>query len=324
MTSSGTATAPVQAYPLSTRTAIEGLGSFIIVFAGLGTALFSPAGSGSTIGFAYGLAMVAAIISFGHISNGYFNPAFSLGMAVAGRLKFSAAIVYMVAQTVGAILASAVWLAMMKVMPAESTPATAKLFGALANGFDSHSPSSVPMIGVMIVEIVAVALLTGMLLGATSPRNKTVLGPVAVGIAFAIAVAITMPLSNGSLNPARATSVVLLAESWAAGQLWLFWLAPLFGAALAAAVYRSFAPSTKAVQPLADDAGTSISAPAAEASAEAPVTAAAATLSTEKSAADGGGADKAADADATGDEEDEAPAAKAVDDAQAFFDAPKK
>ena len=107
MTSSGTATAPVQAYPLSTRVAIEGLGSFFIVFAGLGTALFNATGSAATVGFAYGLAMVAAIISFGHISNGYFNPAFSLGMAVAGRLKYSAMALYIVAQTVGAVLASA-------------------------------------------------------------------------------------------------------------------------------------------------------------------------------------------------------------------------
>lgn len=317
MTSSGTAKAPAQAYPLSIRTAIEGLGSFIIVFAGLGTALFSPAGSGSTIGFAYGLAMVAAIISFGHVSNGYFNPAFSLGMAVAGRLKFSAAGLYIVAQTVGAILASAVWLAMMKVMPAEATPETAKLFGALANGFDTHSPSSVPMIGVLIVEFVLVGVLTAMLLGATSPRNKTVLGPISIGIAFAIAVAITMPLSNGSLNPARATSVVFLAESWAVGQLWLFWLAPLFGAALAAAVYRSFAASEKNVPLLADDAETPSAPLAAEASSAASETAAA--LSIEKSG-ETGVADKG---DAAADVDD-APAAKSVDDAQAFFDAPKK
>ncbi|ALO66441.1 hypothetical protein AS189_07965 [Arthrobacter alpinus] len=310
MTSSGTATAPVQAYPLITRIAIEGLGSFFIVFAGLGTALFSPAGSGATIGFAYGLAMVAAIISFGHVSNGYFNPAFSLGMAVAGRLKFSAAVFYMVAQTVGAVLASVVWLAMMKVMPAGATPETPQLFGALANGFDAHSPSQVPMIGVLIVELVAVGVLTAMLLGATSARNKTTMGPIAIGLAFAVAVAITMPLSNGSLNPARATSVVFLAESWAAGQLWLFWLAPLFGATLAAVIYRAFAPSqllTVSEQvpdsvPVTVPATNGIVAPAATeapiavAATEAPVNPAATTLAKD-----------------TG-----------IDDAQAFFDAPKK
>ncbi|MFB9163195.1 aquaporin [Arthrobacter psychrochitiniphilus] len=258
MTSSGTANAPVHAYPLSTRVALEGLGSFFIVFAGLGTALFSSGGSGATVGFAYGLAMVAAIISFGHVTNGYFNPAFSLGMAVAGRLKFSAALLYIVAQTIGGILAAAVWLAMMRVMPAGATPAMPELFGALANGFDAHSPSQVPMIGVLIIEMVAVAVLTAMLLGATSPRNKTTMGPVAIGLAFAVAVAITMPLSNGSLNPARATSVVFLADSWALGQLWLFWVAPLVGAALAAVIYRYFAPVRTVDVPVRDASSSAL------------------------------------------------------------------
>ncbi|WP_269937006.1 aquaporin [Arthrobacter sp. HY1533] len=295
MTSSGTS--PVHAHPLSTRVAVEGLGSFFIVFAGLGTALFSAAGAGTTVGFAYGLAMVAAIISFGHISNGYFNPAFSLGLAIAGRLKFSAMALYIVAQTVGAVLASVVWLGMMMVMPTGATPATPQLFGALANGFDAHSPSQVPMIGIAIVEVAAVAILTALLLGATSPRNKSTLGPVAVGLAFAVAVGITMPLSNGSLNPARATSVVFLADSWAAGQLWLFWLAPLVGAALAAAIYRSFAPAASYSDAVSTDDDEAPSAEsAAPAASAASVTAAAAA-------------------------ED---AATKVDDAQAFFDAPKK
>lgn len=329
MTTSGTATAPVHAYSLSTRTAIEGLGSFFIVFAGLGTALFSSGGTGTTVGFAYGLAMVAAIISFGHISNGYFNPAFSLGMAVAGRLKFSAMVLYVVAQTVGALLASAIWLALMKVMPAGATPETPALFGALANGFDAHSPSQVPMIGVLIVEIVAVGLLTAMVLGVTSARNTTALGPVAIGLAFAVAVGITMPLTNGSLNPARATSVVFLADSWALGQLWLFWLAPLFGAALAAAIYRSFAPSKPlAAESQTDDAdashvatGTTVSSAAVvtDDTVDADEATAAAVLSPAKDSRTDSVKDSGSAAGTAGNR-----AASKADDAQAFFDAPKK
>ncbi|MHA7269775.1 aquaporin [Arthrobacter sp. HLT1-20] len=316
MTTSGTATA--HAYPLSTRIAIEGLGSFFIVFAGLATALFSATGSGSTVGFAYGLAMVAVVISFGHISNGYFNPAFSLGMAVAGRLKYSAMALYVVAQTVGAVLASAVLLALVKVMP--GSPETPQLFAALSNGFDSHSPSAVPMVGVLIVEVVAVAVLTALILGITSARNTTSLGPIGIGLGFAVAIGITMPVSNGSLNPARATSVVFLAESWAAGQLWLFWLAPLFGAALAAAIFRSFAPAASLLeQDLADDAAA---APAAD-----------------DSAADNSAADDSSEALVANDELPKLPqpvsasgdnagtttsAGTQIDDAQAFFDSPKK
>ncbi|WP_104092281.1 aquaporin [Arthrobacter sp. GMC3] len=247
MSTSGTTPAPAQAYPLSNRVALEGLGSFFIVFAGLATALFSPAGSAATIGFAYGLALVACLISFGHVTNGFFNPAFSLAMAVAGRIKWLAAVLYIVAQTIGGLLATAVLVALMKVMPAGATPETPKLFAALANGFDSHSPSQVPMVGVLIVEIVLMAVLVAVVLGASSARNKSTMGPIGIGLAFAVAVTITMPLSNGSLNPARATSVIFLADSWALGQVWLFWLAPLFGAALAAAIYRSFAPARSLV-----------------------------------------------------------------------------
>ncbi|POH59834.1 aquaporin [Arthrobacter glacialis] len=333
MTTPGTATA--HAYPLSTRVAIEGLGSFFIVFAGLATALFSATGSGSTVGFAYGLAMVAVIISFGHISNGYFNPAFSLGMAVAGRLKYSAMALYIVAQTVGGLLATAVLLALVKVMPAGATPETPKLFGALANGFDSHSPSQVPMVGVLIVEIVAVAVLTALILGITSARNTTSLGPVGIGLGFAVAIGITMPLSNGSLNPARATSVVFLAESWAAGQLWLFWLAPLFGAALAAAIFRSFAPSASLVAAdLTDDAA----APAADAAtidSSDSSDSSATQVETDKlpkpvpaSGHDGAAARKAAPTEGAktdGADSDSAATDRAViDDAQAFFDGRKK
>ena len=301
MISSGTAKdlAPAAAYPLSTRVAIEGLGSFFIVFAGLGTALFSSGGAGTTVGFAYGLAMVAAIISFGHISNGYFNPAFSLGMAVAGRLKFSAMALYIVAQTVGALLASVVWLALMRVMPAGATPETPALFGALANGFDAHSPSQVPMVGVLIVEIVAVGVLTAMILGVTSVRNKTGLGPIAVGLAFAVAVSITMPLSNGSLNPARATSVVFLADAWALGQLWLFWLAPLVGAALAGAILRSFAPAVSAEPVTAAEPGLA-GAPAVPVLTDAP--------------------DESGESGAP----QTASVTTKIDDAQEFFDSPSK
>lgn len=262
MTSPATAphTTPGAAYPLNTRIAVEALGSFFIVFAGLGTALFSGTASSATVGFAYGIALMVALVSFGHISGGYFNPALSLAMAVAGRLKWLAMVLYMVAQVIGGILAAAVFYVLLKVMPAGSTPEIHTLFASLANGFDSHSPSKVPMVGVLIVEIIAMAVLVAVILGATAARNKTTLAPLGIGLAFAVAITITVPLSNGSLNPARATAVVFLADSWALGQLWLFWLAPLFGAALAAALYRSFQPApapvgSPAEEDRADDAG---------------------------------------------------------------------
>lgn len=240
MSTTGNAPVSQEVHPLSTRVAIEALGSFVIVLAGLATAIFSA--SPATVAFSYGLALIAVLIAFGNITTGYFNPAISLGMAVAGRIKWFAAILFMVAQTIGAFAAALVLYAVIKVIPAGASGGVAKVFTTLANGFDSHSPLSVPMIGVLIVEVVLSAVLVAVVLGATSPSNKSVLAPLAIGVALIVGMIVTVPISNGSLNPARSTAVVFLSDSWAVGQLWLFWLAPLFGAALAAAIYRTFTP----------------------------------------------------------------------------------
>lgn len=255
MSTSGTAPAPVQPYPLSTRIAVEALGSFFIVFAGLATALFSA--STSAVAFAYGLALVAALVSFGHASTGYFNPAFSVAMAVAGRIKWLPMVLFVVAQTIGAVLASGVVYALVKVIPSDATGGVSKVFATLASGFDDHSPLKVPMVGVVIVLLVATAILVAVILGATSARNTTKLAPFGIGLALAVAVTIALPVGNSSLNPAAATAVVFLTDPWAAGQLWVFWLAPLFGGALAAAIYRTFVPPVPAVVAETDDGATS-------------------------------------------------------------------
>ncbi|NVM94004.1 aquaporin [Arthrobacter wenxiniae] len=258
MSTSGTAPAAAQPHPLGTQVAIEALGSFFIVFVGLATALFSA--STSAVAFGYGLALVAALVSFGNISNGYFNPAFSLAMAVAGRIKWLPMVLYVAAQTIGAVLASGVIYAVVQVIPADSTGGASKVFATLASGFDDHSPLKVPMVGVMIVEIVAAAVLVAVILGATHARNNTNLAPFGIGLALAVSASIALPVGNSALNPAASSAVVFLTDSWAAGQLWLFWLAPLFGAALAAAIYRTFVPP--APVPAMDDAGAAAGADA--------------------------------------------------------------
>ncbi len=254
MSTSGTAPATVQTHPLGTRVAIEALGSFFIVFAGLATALFSA--STSAVAFAYGLAMAAALVAFGHVSRGYFNPAFSFAMAVAGRIKWLPMVLFVLAQAIGAVLAAGVIYALVQVIPADATGGVSKVFATLASGFDSHSPLKVPMVGVLIVQIVAAAVLVAVILGATSARNKSTLAPLGIGLALAVAVTVALPVGNSPLNPAASSAVVFLTDSWAAGQLWLFWLAPLFGAALAGAIYRTFVPPAAAGLDEADDAAT--------------------------------------------------------------------
>ncbi|MCQ9163256.1 aquaporin [Arthrobacter sp. STN4] len=320
MSTSGTAPATVQPRPLSTHVFIEALGSFFIVFAGMATALFSA--STSTVAFGYGLAMVAALVAFGSVSTGYFNPVFSLAMAVAGRIKWLHMVVFVLAQAVGAVLASGVIYALVNVLPSESTGGVSKVFATLSSGFDSHSPLKVPMVGVMIVELVAAAVLVAIILGATHARNATVLAPVGIGLALAVTITIALPVANSSLNPAASTAAAFLTDSWAAGQLWLFWLAPLFGAALAAAIYRTFAPQSAAASAGAADEAAADNAAAADAAAK--------PGAIDYSAPSARGVDAAVDGGVPAPVPATPAAAAAVEpaaaksDAQDFFDAPSK
>ncbi|WP_113718611.1 aquaporin [Arthrobacter dokdonensis] len=312
MSTSGTAPAPVQRHPLGTHIFIEALGSFFIVFVGLATALFSA--STSAVAFGYGLAMVAALISFGNVSNGYFNPAFSLAMAVAGRIKWLSMVLYVVAQTIGAMLAAGVIYGLVTVIPASG--GISKVFGTLASGFDTHSPLKVPMVGVMIVEIVTAAVLVAVVLGATHARNTKTFAPFGIGLAMAVSITIALPVGNSSLNPAASTAVVFFTDSWAAGQLWLFWLAPLFGAALAAAIFRTFVPP--AALDSDDDGAGARAADVAPSPAETLAADALDALPTPVSAADASAGSNPVKAPAP------AAAAAMRSDAQDFFDATGK
>ncbi|WP_125609965.1 aquaporin [Specibacter cremeus] len=263
MTSPGTApaetaAAPTPVYSLAARLGAEAVGTFLLVFAGLGAAMFGTQG-GVPVGIAFGLALVAGVIAFGHISGGYFNPAASLGLAIAGRLKWLDMVWYWVAQVISATLAALVLFAVLKVLPAIASGSgqvtTHTLFNSLANGFDTHSPSQVPLIAVLLVEAVGTALFVGVILGATSAQNKTTLAPLAIGLTLAGVITVTAPLSNASINPARSTAVVLFADGWASQQLWLFWVAPLLGGAIAAVFYKAFAAAKPTALPAAVDAG---------------------------------------------------------------------
>lgn len=241
MTTTGNAPVRHNNYPLSSQVAIEALGSFVIVFAAIATASFIS--SAPTVAMASGLSLLVVIIAFGNVTKGYFNPAFSLALAVGGRIKWASAILFVVAQVIGAFAAAFVLYAVIKSFPTDAGITVSKAFTNLANGYDSHSPVAIPLAGVLVIEIVLSAVLAAVLLSSTSSANKSPLAPMAIGIAMVVAMFISIPVSNGSLNPARAFSVVFLSESWALGQVWLFVVAPLFGAALAGALYRTFKPA---------------------------------------------------------------------------------
>ena len=253
---------------LLARLGAEAVGSFMIVLIGLGIALYTPltgaAALGTSLGF--GLALIGGTIAFGHISGGHFNPAVTIGAAIAGRSPWSEVLPYWLAQVIGAALAAgALFLTIPSALPtlvSQGADATTRsFFGATANGFGAHSPlatlssgsASFDLVPALLIEILGTALLVGVVLGATNRRAKFSLAPFAFGLTYAVLILVASPITNGGLNPARSTAAALFSDTSALSQLWLFWVAPLVGAALAALAYRAFAASPVADNLLEDD-----------------------------------------------------------------------
>ncbi|WP_421734595.1 aquaporin [Cellulomonas sp.] len=241
---------------LVSRLGAEAFGTFALVLVGLGIALYNGISQlgALAVGLGFGIAVVAAIIAVGHVSGGHFNPAVTLGAAIGGRTPWKDVLPYWLAQLVGGILAAAVlFITVPSALPSAITqdPAsTAKsFFSSVANGFGEHSPLSTASQGTvefslvigLLVEIVVTAVFVGIILGATDRRSANVQAPFAIGLSLAVLIFVAMPVTNASLNPARSTAAAVFSDSWALSQLWLFWVAPLVGAALAGLVYRAFA-----------------------------------------------------------------------------------
>jgi aquaporin Z len=225
--------------PLSRRLAAEFVGTFWLVLGGCGSAVLAAAFPGVGIGllgvsFAFGLTVLTMAFALGHISGGHFNPAVSLGLAVAGRFKTSDLIPYAVAQVVGAIAAAGLLYLI------ASGKAGFDLAGGLAsNGYADHSPGKYSAQAAFVTEIVMTFMFLFIILGVTDKRGgAAAFAPIAIGLALTLIHLISIPVTNTSVNPARSTGPALIVGGWALAQLWMFWVAPLIGAALAGAAYR--------------------------------------------------------------------------------------
>lgn len=244
---------------LLARVGAELLGTFFVVFVGVGTYLFAPFSDiGGKLGIALvtGFAVVAAMATAGRVSGGHVNPAVTLGAAISGRLSWADVLPYWLAQLVGGALATAT---LYLVTPSglgellQLDAGNRGMFSNVANGYAEHSPlgtllanqqitsdAQSTLWAVLLVEAVATAALVAVYLVSTKATSSAQRAPFVVGLAFAALLLVTTPLTNGSVNPARATAVAIFAETWSLKQLWVFWVAPLVGAAVAAALHRVF------------------------------------------------------------------------------------
>jgi aquaporin Z len=230
---------------LKNKLLAEFFGTFWLVFGGCGSAVLAakfitPEGAAPInlgIGFmgvalAFGLTVLTMAYAIGHISGCHLNPAVSVGLCVGGRFKGAELLPYIIAQVVGAV-AGAWVLSVIAGGQAGFTTAA----GFAANGYGEHSPGKYTMLAGFVAEVVLTFFFLLIILGATDPRAPQGLAPVAIGLGLTLIHLIGIPVTNTSVNPARSTGPALFVGGWALQQLWLFWLAPIIGAALAGVVY---------------------------------------------------------------------------------------
>src|SRR2546429_7902333 len=212
-------------------------GTFVLVFASCGSAVLA----GDKIGFvgvalAFGLSLLAMVYVIGPISGCHINPAVTIGLLISKRMKAKDAPGYILAQIAGAILASAVLLLIVKGAPGGYDPAVA---GFAANGYGAHSPGHYSLLSAFVVEIVLTFLLVFTVLGATDLRAPVGFAGIAIGLVLTLIHLVGIPVTSTSVNPARSIGPAIFVGGWALSQLWLFVIAPLIGAALAAVVYMA-------------------------------------------------------------------------------------
>lgn len=223
--------------PLMKRAVAELVGTFWLVLGGCGSAVLAAAFPGLGIGFAgvalaFGLTVVTMAYALGPISGGHFNPAVSVGLAVARRFPARELPAYVIAQLIGGILAAAVLYVI-----ASGSPAFDVSAGFASNGYGDHSPGGYSLAAGLVCEVVMTCGFLVVILGATDRRAHAALAPLAIGLALTLIHLVSIPVTNTSVNPARSTGVALFAGGWALAQLWAFWVAPIAGAAIAGVLY---------------------------------------------------------------------------------------
>ena len=223
---------------LGKRTLAEFLGTFWLVLGGCGSAVLAAAFPSLGIGFvgvslAFGLTVLTMAYAIGHVSGCHLNPAVSVGLVAGGRFPASELIPYVIAQVLGAIAGAGVLYVIASGKAGFDASA-----GFASNGYGEHSPGGYSLGAALVCEIVMTFFFLMVILGATDRRAPAGLAGLAIGLGLTLIHLISIPVTNTSVNPARSTGVAVFQGSWALGQLWLFWVAPIIGGALGGFVFK--------------------------------------------------------------------------------------
>ncbi|MDA9771415.1 aquaporin Z [Emcibacteraceae bacterium] len=216
----------------------EGFGTFWLVLGGCGSAVLAAAFPEVGIGLlgvslAFGLTVLTMAYAIGHISGCHLNPAVSVGLCVGGRFPANQLLPYIVAQVIGGTIGAGILYLIASGQAGFDVTA-----GFASNGFGDHSPGGYTMMAALIAEVVMTMMFILAIMGSTDSRAPAGMAPIAIGLCLTLIHLITIPVTNTSVNPARSTAVALFAGDWAISQLWLFWVAPIVGAALGALIYN--------------------------------------------------------------------------------------
>jgi aquaporin Z len=237
----GPTSSPMPAPTMLHRLAAELFGTFWLVLGGCGSAVFAAkflsGGISVGIGFlgvalAFGLTVLTGVYAFGTVSGGHFNPAVTLGAAIARRVEWKAVLPYWIVQVIGGLLAG---LAIYVI--AKGRAGFDPTGNMAANGYGAHSPGGYALWAVILAEVLLTAVFLFVILGATEDRAPKGFAGLAIGLTLTLIHLVSIPISNTSVNPARSTGVAFFNGNGAPAQLWVFWLAPLVGAAVAGALY---------------------------------------------------------------------------------------
>ena len=216
----------------------EFVGTFWLVLGGCGSAVLAAAFPEVGIGLlgvslAFGLTVLTMAYAIGHISGCHLNPAVSIGLWAGGRFSAGQLLPYIVAQVAGGIVAGGVLYVIASGQAGFDLSA-----GFASNGYAEHSPGGYSMLAALVCEIVMTMMFLIIILGATDKRAPAGFAPLAIGLGLTLIHLISIPVTNTSVNPARSTGVAVFVGDWAVSQLWLFWVAPIIGALIGAAIYR--------------------------------------------------------------------------------------
>ena len=227
--------------PLAHRLGAEALGTFWLVFGGAGSAVLAAKFVGDDqisvgighlgVALAFGLTVLTMAYAVGHVSGGHFNPAVTIGLAVGKRFEWKDVPAYVITQVIGGALGAGVLY-----LVASGAP-DFKVGGFASNGYDALSPGGYSLMAVLLAEVVLTAVFLYIILGATDRRAPAGFAPIAIGLGLTLIHLISIPVSNTSVNPARSLATALFAGPDYLGQVWLFWVAPIVGAAIAGATY---------------------------------------------------------------------------------------